>query len=184
MIIKKIIFLLTLLGTINIHATSQVYYTKNGNASFFSKTMLQDIKADNNQMISVLNIQTGEIQFSLLNNAFRFPKAKMEEDFNENYIESAKYPRSTFKGNITNLSEINFAKDGTYPVKVKGDLMIHGVEKSIATAGTITVTNGNISAASSFNILVKDYKINIPTIVNNKVAENIKIDITCNYQKK
>ena len=139
MIIKKIIFLLTLLGTINIHAISQVYYTKNGNASFFSKTMLQDIKADNNQMISVLNIQTGEIQFSLLNNAFHFPKAKMEEDFNENYIESAKYPRSTFKGNITNLSEINFGKDGTYPVKVKGDLMIHGVEKSIATAGTITV---------------------------------------------
>ena len=71
---------------------------------------MQDIKADNNQAISVLNIQTGAIQVSLLNNAFHFPKAKMEEDFNEDYIESAKYPKSTFKGMITDISKIDVGK--------------------------------------------------------------------------
>ena len=74
-------------------AYAQVYFTKNGHISFFSKTIMENINAENNQVISVINIQTGVIQFSILNNAFHFPKAKMEDDFNENYIESDKYPR-------------------------------------------------------------------------------------------
>jgi len=104
MIIKKIMTLLVILTFINSTTNAQVYYTKNGKISFFSKTSLEDISADNNQVISVLNIETGAVQFSLLNNAFHFPKAKMEDDFNENYMESNKYPKSTFKGTITDIS--------------------------------------------------------------------------------
>jgi len=181
---KKNIFWLTLLVAIYTNASGQVYYTKNGSISFFSKSILQDIEADNNQVISVLDIQTGNIQFSLLNNAFHFPKAKMEEDFNQNYMESDKYPRSTFKGTISNIKEVDLGKDGTYSVNVNGDIMMHGVTKNITTTGTISVKNGNISAASSFHILLKDFKINIPTIVENKIAENIGIKVNCNYQKK
>jgi len=181
---KRIVFLFALLMAINLHASSQVWYTKNGNISFFSKASLQSISADNNQVISVLDTETGTLQFSVLNNAFYFPKAKMQEDFNENYIESNKYPKSAFKGKITDISSINLSKDGTYKVNVNGDLMIHGVTKNITTPGTIIIKDGKISATSSFNILLKDYNIGIPTIVNNKIAEKIKITVNCNYQKK
>ncbi len=163
---------------------AQVYYTKNGRISFFSSTSLQDIKADNNQVLSVLNFQTGAIQFSVLNSAFYFPKAKMQADFNENYMESNKYPKSTFKGTIADVSNINLSKDGSYKVSVKGDLTIHGVTKNITEPGTITIKDGNITAHSSFDVLLKDYHIDIPSIVNNKIAEKIKITIDCNYQKK
>ncbi len=181
----KRIMILSVILTIMLNRTNgQVYFTKNGSISFFSKAALQNIQADNNQVISILNIQTGAIQFSLLNNAFHFPKAKMEEDFNEDYMESNKYPKSTFRGIITDISKINFGKDGSYPVNAKGDLMIHGVSKNITTPATINIKNGHISAFDSFNVLVKDYKINIPTIVINKIAENIEITVTCNYEKK
>ncbi len=182
--IKRLSISLVMLITINVHTTAQVYFTKNGEISFFSKTSLENISADNNQVLSVLNTETGALQFSLLNNSFHFPKAKMEEDFNENYMESDKYPKSTFKGNITDISNINSLKDGSYTVNVKGDLMIHGVSKNIITPATITIKDGKISATSSFKILLKDYNIRIPTIVTNKIAENIEITVSCNYEKK
>ena len=165
-------------------ANGQLYYTKNGSISFFSKSPLQDIEADNNQVISVLNIQSGQIEFSLLNNAFHFPKAKMEEDFNENYIESDTYPRSSFKGTLININKVDFTKDGNYPVMVKGDLTIHGITKNINANGAIIISKATISAYSSFTVFVKDYDIKIPTIVSNKIAEKIQIKINCSYQKK
>lgn len=180
----KMILLLMLLAFQNINADGQVYYTKNGNVSFFSKTVLENIDAENNQVISVLNTETGALQFSLLNNAFHFPKAKMESDFNEDYMESDKYPRSSFKGTITNLSDVNFNKDGSYPVKVNGDLTVHGVTKNISAPGTIVIKDGNVSATSSFKVLVSDYKIKIPSIVSNKIGESIEVKVACDYQKK
>ncbi len=181
---RKAILLLVMFFTTIFYVNGQVYFTKNGRISFFSKTALQNIEADNNQVISILNVQTGVIQFSLLNNAFHFEKAKMEEDFNDNYIESEKYPKSTFTGMISDISSVNFTKDGAYPVHVKGDLMIHGVTKNITEPGTITVAGGKISATSKFHVLIKDYKITIPSIVTNKIAEDIEINISCNYEKK
>ena len=162
----------------------QIFYTKNGNISFFSKTIMENISAENNQVISVINIQSGIIQFSLLNNAFHFPKAKMEDDFNENYIESDKYQRSTFKGIIMDIGDINFNRDGTYKANVKGDIMIHGVTKNITLPGTIIIKNGNISATASFDLLVKDYNIKIPSIVTNKIAESLEVKVKCDYEKK
>ena len=181
---SKVLALFILLTLMHTRINAQLYYTKNAAISFFSRTSLQDIKADNNQAISVLNIQSGSIQVSLLNSAFHFPKAKMEEDFNEDYIESAKYPKSTFKGTIADISKIDFGKNGSYSVNVNGDLMIHGVTKSITVPASIIIKNGNLSATTSFNVLVKDYNIRIPTIVENKVAENIQITINCDYEKK
>src|SRR6476620_6759174 len=147
---RSIILLTTILIVISSGSFGQVFYTKNGRISFFSKTPLENISADNNQVISVLNIETGLLEFSVLNNAFHFPKAKMQEDFNEDYIESNTYPKSTFKGTITDISNISSLKDGSYPVNVKGDLMIHGVSKNITAPGIITIKDGKISATSSF----------------------------------
>ena len=162
----------------------QVYFTKNGRISFFSKTILENINADNNQVISILNLQTGALQFSLLNNAFHFPKAKMEEDFNEDYMESHQYPRSSFKGVIDNIGVIDFSKDGVWPVNVSGKLMVHGVTKNIEVPGKIIIKDGKISATSSFKVLLKDYHIKIPSVVSNKISENIDVTVDCLYQKK
>jgi hypothetical protein len=163
---------------------AQVYFTKNGSVSFFSKTIVENIAATNNETISILNIQTGEMQFSLLNNGFHFPKAKMEEDFNEDYMESARYPRSTFKGIISGINKIDFANDGTWPVTVTGDLQIHGITKKISVPGKIVVINGKINATATFSVLLKDYSIKIPSIVSNKVSEKIDISVNALYQKK
>ncbi len=176
--------LLFILTAININTRAQVYFTKNGKISFFSRASLENISAANNQVISVLNTTTGSLQFSLLNSAFHFPKAKMEEDFNEDYMESNKYPKSTFKGVITDIGDISSLKDGSYPVNVKGDLMIHGVTKNITAPGTITIRDGKISAESTFKVLLKDYNISIPSIVINKIAENIEVTVNCIYEKK
>ena len=182
--IKNILLILVICVAANSPINGQIYFTKNGRISFFSKTILEDINADNNQVISILNLQTGALQFSLLNNAFHFPKAKMEEDFNEDYMESSLYPRSTFKGTIAGIDKIDFSKDGTWPVNVSGELMIHGVTKSIAVPGKIIIKGEKVSASASFKILPKDYKIRIPSLVSNKIAESIDVTVDCLYQKK
>jgi polyisoprenoid-binding protein YceI len=181
---KKILIITFILASVYSNCIAQVHFTKNGKISFFSSALLEDIKADNNQVISVINTATGEIQFSLLNNAFHFKKALMEDHFNADYIESAKYPKSTFKGTITNLSSINFNSDGTYSVTVSGSLNIHGVTKTISVPGTITVNGGKISAVSKFNVRPKDYNISIPASVKNNIAESIELTISCLYEKK
>lgn len=182
--IKNILLILVICVAANSPINGQIYFTKNGRISFFSKTILEDINADNNQVISILNLQTSGLQFSLLNNAFHFPKAKMEEDFNEDYMESSRYPRSTFKGTIAGIDKIDFSKDGTWPVNVSGELMIHGVTKSIAVPGKIIIKGEKVSASASFKILPKDYKIRIPSLVSNKIAESIDVTVDCLYQKK
>jgi hypothetical protein len=181
---EKVLMLLLLLTAFRSEALGQIYYTKNGNLSFFSKSILENIDASNNQVISVINFQTGSIQFSLLNNAFHFPKAKMEEDFKENYIESDKYPWSTFKGTILDFSNANLTKDSTCKVNVKGDLSIHGVTKNISVPATILIKDGKLSATAVFNVLVKDYNISVPSIVANKIGESIQIKVNCSYEKK
>lgn len=182
--IKKIIILLVLFSAFNANTNGQVFYTKNGSISFFSKTILENIDAQNNQVISIINFQNGAIQFSLLNNAFHFPRAKMEEDFKENYIESDKYPRSTFKGVISDIGSVNVTKDGKYEVNVEGILMVHGVTQNIKVPGTIIVKNGIVSATSEFSVKVSDFKISVPSIVSNKIAKSVTITVNCNYQKK
>ena len=165
-------------------ANAQRVYTKNGLISFFSSTKMEDIKADNNQVLCVLNTQTGDLQFSLLNKGFHFPKALMEEHFNENYIESNKYPKSTFKGTVADITKVDFTKDGTYPVSVKGDLVMHGITKNITAAGNITVKGGKVTAAAKFMVKLADYNISIPGAVKSNISESIEITVKCELDQK
>ncbi len=182
---KKIIFSLLILTIANVNAYSQKYFTKNGLISFFSKARLENIKADNNQVLSVLDTKTGDLQFSVLINGFHFKKATMEEHFNEDYMESGKYPKATFKGKIADISKVDFTKDGVNKVVVSGDLMMHGVTKSnFSTDGTITIKAGKISANSKFMVLLKDYNIAIPKVVASNIAEKIEITVICSYPNK
>lgn len=86
------------------------YMTKTGYIGFYSHTPVEDIKADNNQVASILDSQTGEMVFNVLIKSFVFEKALMQEHFNENYMESDKYPKASFKGKVSNLEKIDFSK--------------------------------------------------------------------------
>jgi len=108
----------------------------------------------------------------------------MEEHFNENYMESEKFPKSTFKGTITDVSKINFSKDGTYPVTVSGDLTMHGVTKNVNTAGNINISAGKITSTAVFKIALADYNISIPRVVEANISKTIEITINCLYDQK
>jgi len=161
-----------------------VYMTRSGQVSFFSKTPMENIDGTNNEVTSLIDASKGEIVFAILVKSFRFEKALMEEHFNENYLESTKFPKATFQGKITNSSSINFTKDGSYPAMVEGDLTMHGVKQKQAATGTITVTNGKVSAVSTFTIKLADYKIEIPSLVADKISESIEIRVNCKYEPK
>ena len=181
---KRFFFTVATILLIASAASAQKVYTKNGLISFFSKTALENIKADNNQVLSVLNTQTGELQFSVLTKGFHFPKAMMEEHFNAEYMESSKYPKSTFKGTVADIAAINFTKDGSYPVTVRGDLNIHGVTKSISSTGTINIKTGKINVSSKFIVSPADYNISIPKVYKENIAKSIEITVNCNLDQK
>jgi polyisoprenoid-binding protein YceI len=138
---------------------------------------MEDIKADNNQVASILDASTGEIVFQVLVKSFKFEKALMEEHFNENYLESEKYPKSTFKGKIVNLQDVNFSKEGTYKVTVEGELSMHGVPKNVTTPGEITIMSDGVKAYAQFVVKPEDYKIEIPSVVREKIAKEITVTV-------
>lgn len=181
---KKILLTAILAAIVNIAMVAQKYYTKNGNISFFSSTSMEDIKADNNQVMSVLNVQTGELQFSVLIKSFHFKKTLMEEHFNENYMESSKYPKSTFKGTVADISKVNFSKDGSYPVNVSGDLTMHGVTKKVTTTGTLNIQGGKITGTAVFKVALADYNISVPKVVEGNISKTIEIKVNCLYDQK
>ncbi|HOW10962.1 MAG TPA: YceI family protein [Bacteroidales bacterium] len=177
---KRLFFLLIITGFF-IQSYGQKYITKNGYIGFFSHTPVEDIKADNNQVASVLDISTGEIVFQVLIRSFRFEKALMEQHFNENYMESEKHPRATFTGKITNLPAVSFSSPGVYEVEVEGDLTIHGTVKKVKEKGAIGVAGESITASSKFSIDPEDYNIKIPNVVRNKIAKTIEITVIMKY---
>jgi len=162
--------------------SAQTYFTRNGRITFFSKAPVENIEAKNNEVAGFLDAKKGELAFVALIKSFKFKKALMEEHFNENYMQSNTFPKANFKGTITDVHDINLAKDGTYTVTVKGDLTIHGVTKSIQVPATISVSQGKINANSKFNVKVKDYNIKIPRAVVNNIAETISITVDCKYE--
>ena len=180
---KPIIFSLIIITYCG-NVTAQKYFTKNGSISFFSKTAIEDIKADNNQVMSVINTQNGELQFSLLTKGFHFKKALMEEHFNKDYMESDKFPKSTFKVAITDITKFNFTKDGTYGTTVTGDLTLHGVTKKVTAASSIVIKSGKIIGTCKFAVALSDYSISVQKVYQDHIAKSIEITITCNYDQK
>lgn len=161
--------------------TAQKYFTKNGYISFEAGTTLEDIVATNKTAASVLDAATGRIEFAVLIKGFEFRRALMQEHFNENYLESSKYPRASFKGNILNIRSVSFQKAGTYPVTVKGTMEIHGVKKEMQTAGIIKVSSTAVQARARFVVTISDYKISIPGIVRDKISKTATVDVRCDY---
>ena len=155
----------------------QKYYSKVGQVVFTSDASLEKIEGKNTNGLVVLDAATGRLECSVLIKGFQFEKALMQDHFNENYMESHKFPKGVFKGTITNMQDIHLKKDGTYTVVVKGDLTLHGVTKPFSPTGKVIVKGGKITAASSFEIMVSDFNIEIPKVVRDNIAEKVKVTI-------
>jgi polyisoprenoid-binding protein YceI len=173
-------FFLILLMLLSVSAFSQdKYFTKSGRIKFHSKAPLENIDANHKSVTCVLDTKNGNMQFAVLMKGFEFEKALMQEHFNENYVESHKFPKAEFKGQVTNNNDVNYSKDGTYTVKVKGTLTMHGESKEVEAPGIITVKQGKLQAVADFNIQLSDYKIDIPKMVKDNVSNNVKISVDC-----
>lgn len=181
---KKLFFLAFFISAAVFADAQNIVITKTGKISFYSRSKVEKVEADNNEVSSILNTQSGELVFAVLLKGFHFDRALMEEHFNENYVESSKFPKATFKGKVTNIASVNFAKDGAYPVTVDGELTMHGVTKTISSNGSVNVKAGKLSAFSKFSIKLKDYNISIPSLVGDKISEDIDITVDCKYEPK
>ncbi len=158
------------------------WFTRNGTINIFSKTSAENIDASNHEVFSMLDQQKNEFAFQVLNTGFEFKKQLMQEHFNENYMESPKFPKASFKGIITDPSKVNFNKEGTYDVIVAGDLTMHGVTKKVSIPATIQVAGKKIKGEAKFNVKLADYGIKIPSVVSNQISETIAINVNCQYE--
>jgi polyisoprenoid-binding protein YceI len=152
--------------------------TRTGDVSFFSSTPMGDIKADNHAVACVYDAGTGAVEVSMLMKAFEFAKAKMQEDFNESYVESDKYPKSTLNGKVTGFSAGDLKKAGTYKAKVEGDLTLHGVTKHVVLDAQITADgSGGAKVSTDFIMKPEDYQIIVPALVRDKIAREVKVTV-------
>lgn len=157
-------------------APSRLYVSKTIKTTIFSEAPLENIEATSNTGVAVLNTETGEVQFNIPIRSFNFRKRLMQEHFNENYMESDKYPHAKFKGKIR--ESIDFSVNGTYQVTTVGELEVHGVKKQRSIGGTLTVNGNSISIQSQFDTKVADHDIKIPQLVFRNIAETIRVTVT------
>lgn len=181
---KRIFFFVIAFASFSAASNAQKYFTKSGKITFdaTAPSSPEKIEAENRSTTAVIDTKTGAIQFSVLVKGFSFERALMEEHFNENYLESNKFPKSEFKGTITNNTSVDYSKDGTYNVKVQGKLTIHGVTKDVTTDGKLVIQGGKINTTATFNVLLADYGVSIPGLVADKVAKTAKISVNCSLE--
>ena len=175
--------IILLLLTIFYQADAQdsLWFTRTGHVYFISHTDIIDIDANHYQTGSFLNTRSGEMVFTLLMKSFKFSLPLAEEHFNENYVDSEKYPKATFKGKILEFDPKKLIPDTDYPVIVQGDLTIRGITAPVREPGTLRRTGNEIRAVSKFVIKLDTYKIEVPNIVADRVAGEIPISVKLTY---
>lgn len=163
---------------------SQKMITRSGEIKFeASMPAFEEIAAKNNTVSAIFDKSTGEIAVLALVKAFRFKVPLMEEHFNENYIESDKFPKATFKGKVTNFDASKLTS-GKMSFDVEGDLTLHGVTKKVKSKMTFTASGSKLIATSSFKVKTADYTIKIPSVVKSKIAESVNIDLKLELENK
>lgn len=154
-------------------AQSTLFSTSGGITSFSSETPLENINAENKKSQAILNTATGEIAIRMNMKDFSFPNKLMQEHFNENYVESDKYPVATFAGKMDKA--IDYTKDGEHVASATGKFTVHGVTKTRTIEGKLKVEAGKIMLTSNFEVALTDHKIDVPQIVFVKIAQNIQV---------
>jgi polyisoprenoid-binding protein YceI len=178
---KGILITILSLIAVNVFAQNQ-WICRKGETSFFSETPLENIAAVNKNVVSLIDFTKGEIAVKMTMTDFKFQNHLMEEHFNENYMESEKYPTGSFVGKFQ--ESIDISKNGTYDISAKGTLNMHGVQKERIMKGRLIVNNNDITLISDFDVALKDHKIEVPTLVITKIAEVISVKDKFVFNKK
>ncbi len=175
---SKLVVALFICFLFALQANAQTYTGKNMKFNIFSSTPIEDIKAASYTGVAVLSAQKQEITIQVAIKSLDFDRKLMQEHFNENYMESDKYPLAKFKGSIE--PKIDWTKDGEHNVMVKGTLSIHGVDQARTINGKITIKNKVVSISSIFNVSCADHQIKIPSLMFTKIAEVIQVKVQGN----
>lgn len=171
----KKIFVLFLIVIASKFSFSQIYIAKTCEISFFSASPLEDIQAINKACKPIINTSTNDVVMKIAMSAFQFEKPLMQEHFNENYMESEKFPNAIFKGKIN--EKMDWTKDGDYKVTVTGKLNIHGVEKDRTIDGLVKIKGQEINISTKFNIHIADHGIKVPTLYVQNIAEDVEVKL-------
>lgn len=177
----RIVFASLLVLTAGSSTFSQRYMAEKGLISFFSDAPVEDITATNRNVTSIFTASTGAIAFSVPISDFEFEKKLMKEHFNDKYMESDRFPRSTFAGTITGYS---MGTAGVQRVRAQGKLTIHGIVKEIDVPGSFEVREGTVVMKTKFNVLIADYGIKIPQILWQNVSDEIQVTVDLTYNPK
>lgn len=173
------LYTLFLLAAVTSSSLAQKFTSEKGHITFFSDAALEDIQAENGMVGSLFNSSSGDLVYIVKIKDFKFPKALMREHFNEKYMETEKFPKSTFTGKIVGF---NPAASGPQKVRAVGKLMIHGVTKDVDIPGTIEFAGGKVAMKAKFIVKLVDYAIKIPKLVWQNIAEEIEVTIDFTYK--
>jgi polyisoprenoid-binding protein YceI len=160
----------------NAEAPAYLFSVSSGSITFSSDASLELIKASSNQLKGIIDAEKKQFAFSIYVNTFKgFNSLLQQEHFNENYLESNKYPRASFEGKI--IEDIDLKRDGLYYIRAKGNLTVHGVTQERILKCELTIKNRKFSIKSNFTVLLADHNITIPKVVNEKLASEIKVEV-------
>jgi hypothetical protein len=171
------IFLLIILSPLA--GFSQRYFAEKSKVTFFSDGVVEDITAGNTKVTSIFDVLKGDIAFLLSIKDFEFEKKLMQVHFNEKYMESEKYPKSSFQGKIVGF---DITQKGVQQVKAVGKLSIHGITKDIEVPGTVEVRDGQLLVKSKFMVKLVDYNIKVPQIIWKNIAQQVEVNIDFTYR--
>jgi hypothetical protein len=175
----KIFSVLCLLYFLHGPLFSQVrFYAETSHVTFFSDGLIEDITAENNNVTSIFDVRKGEIAFLIKVKDFQFQKKLMQVHFNEKFMESEKFPKSTFVGT---LKGFDVTKTGIQNVIASGRIFIHGVYKEITLPGTLEVKDRSILMKSKFKVKLADFNITIPQVVWQNISEEVEVSVNFMY---
>ena len=178
-----LLFFILVLSSAYANAPNLLFSAKTGTITFTSDAPLELIKAGSNQLEGWLNPDTRQFSFAINIKTFKgFKISTQKKHFNENYLESDKYPQATFEGKI--IENIDLHRDGLYNVRAKGNLFIHGVVQERIIKCNLTIKNGVVSVISNFIVLLADHNIDIPKVMNQKLASDIKVEVKTELNEK
>lgn len=175
---KKIFFFVTILTCLckQTRESPLVFSCSDGVANFFSYAPLEIIKASTNQVRGAIDISTRTFFFAISVNTFQgFNSGLQQEHFNENYIESDEFPEATFKGKF--IEEVDFSQEGSYEVRSKGILELHGVKRERIIKGMLTVKDNTLGVSAQFTVLLEDHNIKVPRVVYQKISPEIEVTL-------
>lgn len=174
---KRLVLLCFLLSQA-MEVRGQVLRSESGYVRFFSDALIEDISAENDRASAVFDPESGEAVFLIPITGFVFKKSLMQEHFNENYLESDKYPDAHFRGKISGYSPNSPSSEAI----AEGEMTIHGVTKQVKIPGTISKQGGKLVMEAVFPVVLEDYRVEIPRLMFQNIAEEVEVTVKFEFK--